>query len=221
MDIKDKISKLLALSESPNEHEAQLALQKAKELMTQHRLSVEDLTPQSRVIHRETDVTFSKRRDSWTLALAGVIAENYCCRAFSRRRSGMQTRKVCFAGFPADIELCERVFRYALDCVKGWIANTTRRNKSLYSAQELSALSNSYAKGYIAGVYTSLRKQQKDQQEWGLIASPRSEVDESVRDLRTERVAGEDEIVKSIYLVGFKDGVQFSVSDKLEGRGKE
>ena len=36
-DYKDKIKKLLALAESPNEHEAKAALLKARQLMAEHR----------------------------------------------------------------------------------------------------------------------------------------------------------------------------------------
>ena len=39
VNYKDKIEKLLALSQSPNEHEARAALLKARELMAEHKLS--------------------------------------------------------------------------------------------------------------------------------------------------------------------------------------
>ena len=42
-DIKDKIAKLLALAESPNENEAKLALLKARKLMAKHKLSEKDI----------------------------------------------------------------------------------------------------------------------------------------------------------------------------------
>lgn len=38
MDYKDKIKKLLALAESPNENEAQAALLKARQLMAEHKI---------------------------------------------------------------------------------------------------------------------------------------------------------------------------------------
>ena len=42
-DYSEKIKKLLALAESPNEHEAKAALLKAKELMAEHKLSELDV----------------------------------------------------------------------------------------------------------------------------------------------------------------------------------
>lgn len=38
-DYKEKIRKLLALAESPNEHEARAALLKARELMAEYKLT--------------------------------------------------------------------------------------------------------------------------------------------------------------------------------------
>ena len=53
-DIKDKISKLLALAESPNENEARMALLKARELMAQYKLTPEEITREkSEVVKRE------------------------------------------------------------------------------------------------------------------------------------------------------------------------
>ena len=43
MNIRDRIAKLLALSESPTEHEAKAALLKARELMATHKPRPEDI----------------------------------------------------------------------------------------------------------------------------------------------------------------------------------
>ena len=42
-DYKEKIRKLLALAESPNEHEARAALLKARQLMAEHKLTETEL----------------------------------------------------------------------------------------------------------------------------------------------------------------------------------
>lgn len=222
MNVRDKIAKLLALSESPNENEAAQALLKAKELMMQHKLSMQDLSEgDAQVLHRETDITFSKRRNAWTLMLANVIAENYCCRAFSRRRSRQQTRHICLAGFLADVELCERVLRYALGCIHAWIGATVRINRDLYTTKERNALADSYAKGYIAGIYTAYRRQAAaHEKEWALVSVVPSKVDDSVGAFRTEKISEDGEVVRSIYNVGFSDGVRFCVRDKLTNRAQ-
>ena len=42
-DYKEKIKKLLALAESPNEHEAKAALLKARQLMAEHKIAEAEL----------------------------------------------------------------------------------------------------------------------------------------------------------------------------------
>lgn len=42
-NIKEKIAKLLALTESPNESEAKAAMLKARELMAEHKILMSDL----------------------------------------------------------------------------------------------------------------------------------------------------------------------------------
>ena len=53
-DVKDKIAKLLALAESPNENEAKAALLKARELMAQHKLRPEEWPPGTFPLKRAT-----------------------------------------------------------------------------------------------------------------------------------------------------------------------
>ena len=43
VDYKEKIKKLLSLSKSPNEHEAQSALAKAQQLMAEHKISMAEV----------------------------------------------------------------------------------------------------------------------------------------------------------------------------------
>lgn len=209
---------MLALSQSPNEHEARLALLKAKELMMEHGLSMQDLMAEDiRVIHHETAFTYSRRRNAWTLQLAGVIAENYCCRAFCRRRGRQQTRTVCLAGFPDDVLVCEKALGYALDCISAWTRRMTRLNQRLYSVQEMGCLCDSYARGYIAGLYMACRRRaQNYENEWALVAAVPNAVDESVANLKTECISAGGSIIRSIYNIGFGDGLRFCMADKLE-----
>lgn len=64
-EIKKKIAKLLALSSSPNEKEAQEALLKARELMAKHKLSPEECQQGSsaKVVMRTVGVECTKMTD--------------------------------------------------------------------------------------------------------------------------------------------------------------
>ena len=62
----EKIKNLLALAQSPNEHEARAALLKARELMARHKISERELSETDLNVETNmTGITFSKRRDPW------------------------------------------------------------------------------------------------------------------------------------------------------------
>lgn len=115
---KEKIKKLLALSESSNEHEAKAALLKAKQLMIEHKITESDLTDrESKVKKIKSGVTYSARRDPWIPLLADTLARNYLCQFVRFSRKGMQTKGVGFWGLEDDAEICTKVFEYAVDCI--------------------------------------------------------------------------------------------------------
>lgn len=86
-NIKDKIAKLLALAESPNENEAKAALLKARELMAEHKLRPEEVVKADKVkvIREVLDVTCTAMTNPWAVSLSAIIAEHYCCRAYRNR----------------------------------------------------------------------------------------------------------------------------------------
>lgn len=93
-DYKDKIRKLLALAQSPEEAEAKAALLRARELMAQHKLTEADLEEAKKQAVRDvkTDITCSKRRDPWIVGLSAVIGEHYCRRRYRRPPSASEKR---------------------------------------------------------------------------------------------------------------------------------
>lgn len=76
--IIEKIKKLLALSQSPNQEEAERAAEKARELLTKYDLSVdqfEDIQVEEKIIKQ-----FLKKPNLWRLTIFGTISEFYFCR---------------------------------------------------------------------------------------------------------------------------------------------
>lgn len=166
---------------------------------------------------RETDVTFSKRRVPWTLQLANVFAENCRCRAFSRRRGRQQTRTVCLVGFLGDVDLCEHRLKRALKEIQLWMYNAARRNGELYTRQEFSQITDSYARGYIAGIYagTHCRTGEKEQ---ALVPRSFGEADRAVENMRVEQIVPEREVIRAIFNIGYHDGLRFDRACRLESR---
>ena len=116
-NIRDKIAGLLALSESPNEHEAKAALLKARELMVKYKLRPEECVKKEKVtvIRQNVDVSCTAMTNPWVVELSVVIAEHYCCRAFRTRYKGMKQNQIGFVGLEDDFEVCKRIFLYAYE----------------------------------------------------------------------------------------------------------
>jgi hypothetical protein len=77
-NIVEKVKKLLALSKSPNQAEAELAAEKAREMIMKYNLSAEDLDEQE--ILRYGFLTSRKKPKVWRLVSAKEISEFYFCR---------------------------------------------------------------------------------------------------------------------------------------------
>ena len=75
-NIKEKIAKLLALAESPNENEAKAALLKARALMVQHKLRPEECTGKKEKVVTKVlaDIKCTTMTDFWIYKLSDVIA---------------------------------------------------------------------------------------------------------------------------------------------------
>ncbi len=171
MDYIDKIRKLFALADNPNEEEAKAALLKARKLMAEHKLTDRDIKDVGgeELVTLESKYTCTSIRDSWLLKLSGVIAYNYCCSARSYKEWNKKTRYVHFVGFDDDVHVCLEVFEYAV----GFIHNEFARIKNdldSYYRKDLRTLCNSYAYGFCAGLKNMYQRQSEEiQNEYGLV----------------------------------------------------
>lgn len=122
--IKDKIAKLLNLSESQvNEHEAANAARKARILMDKHQLSLIDIErgePTEELVSAVAS-DYSSRWPLWKTSIAVAIAElNDCICDFHCRipLDRKYERAIRFKGFASDVELCGSLFYYILDVIE-------------------------------------------------------------------------------------------------------
>ena len=217
VDIREKIQKLLALSESSNEHEAYAALMKARELIAKNKLDERDFEKkeEKKVIKTMSiqGLSFSMRRDQ-------VVSENYCCKVFFEMKK--RTRYVNFSGLSEDVDICTDVFRYALECARSGIEKEKRKYYKA-TAKEKSTISDSYGCGFVKGLNEAFIKQnQENERDWGLILKCPKEVsnfiDNLTETINTNCKKGVDE---SIYQDGYAEGKQFTTRKKLgEENGK-
>lgn len=217
---REKIRKLLALAESPNEHEAKAALLKARQLMAEHKLTEAELKDVERkeVKNVLTDITCSKRRNPWIVDLSAVIGENYCCRGYRTHGYGRQTQEIGFVGFEDDVEICVEIFKYAVDCALSGIKQIKREN-SCYSSKYTKRLSDSFGCGFSRGISEAFEKQQeKNEAGWGLVLVIPKEVEEATQDWKSEAFQARtaEEISAGAYRVGYYEGKEFDPARRLQ-----
>lgn len=230
-DCKDKIRKLLALSESPNEHEAKAALLKAKQLMAEHKITELDIKDVEKQEVRKilTGITCSKRRNPWMVALSAVIGENYCCQAYRDHRWGEQTQQIGFVGLEDDIEICIAIFKYAVECV---MAEHKRMKKKYspengYSSPEARAwvkrTLDGYGFGFAKGVNIAfeeqrIEKEQSGDAEFALVMVMPTEVKDACSNFghKSFRGAAQEQMSRDSYFDGIDDGKNFSPERRLQ-----
>lgn len=220
-DYREKIRRLLALAESPNENEAKAALLKARELMARHKLTekdVRDAEPQ-KVTRMLTDITCSKRRDPWCVSLSAIIGENYCCKAFHNHSKGSQTQTVGFIGFEDDVALCAEIFKYAVDCVRSEV----KRIKRKYADQTgdyIKCRCDSFGYGFNAGLKAAFTAQTEEHQQWGLVLVTPKEVQDAADKIGKPtqfRSRSQNSLFGNEFAHGYKQGQEFDPQRRLAG----
>lgn len=164
----DKIRKLLALAQSDNTGEAENALLFARKLMAEYKLTERDVADAKRpgkLAHEVYEAyTFSNLVNTWMLGLAKVIAENHCCCACFRFRTGSKVKRVKISGLDDDPKVAVVLFDYAVQHILtvskmnrtrnlAWITDRRARN-----AKDR-AFTQSYAEGFTAGLASRYREQ--------------------------------------------------------------
>lgn len=120
----DKIRKLLALTGSPNKAEAELAAQRAHELLTKYNLDIADL--QEKEIG-ELEALSGRNIKEWRRALAINIASLYYCRSL-RTNYGSGYYKISFAGQLHNVIIAKSIFEYLEKTVLREARNSIRKN---------------------------------------------------------------------------------------------
>jgi hypothetical protein len=121
--IIDKVRKLLALSESPNEHEAALAASKAQAFLEEHQLSMLDIkTEEGPATSAERlDIDTKSRFELWEQLLFGGLEGIFGvqCLQIQRTRGRRTIRFKRFViGLPEDILLFKDAYQYLADTVR-------------------------------------------------------------------------------------------------------
>lgn len=216
--VKEKIQKLLALAQSPNENEAKAALLKAKELMAKNKLTdadFEDLKEQELKSFQCTDVAWTTDSGRiWMVDLAKLICDEYLCVAAWSTPRGSRTHALVITGMEDDLEICKSVIGYAVGFIEGRIKYLQRK----FRMQDPKTVANSYATGFILGLELAFEEQRTEHPEWGLVVVKHEEVKKFEDGLGSKSVktkqAGFDPLT---YMKGQTDGQNFNKRKAING----
>lgn len=217
-DIKEKIKKLLALAQSPNEHEAKAALLKAKELMAKNKMSDADFEEKDLTLKSFEAEDIQWTTDSgriWMTDLCRLICDNYCCSAAWKTPRGTRTHILVITGIGDDLEICKAVVGYAVGFVEGQIDRLARR----YRTMDPKVVANSYALGFIAGLEMAYEDQKDEHPEWGLVVVKPDEVRKYEEGLGQKSVrTRKTEFNPAAHAAGLKDGTNFNPNKVLTAK---
>lgn len=125
----DKIKALFALSKSPNQSEAELALAKANELMEKYQISMKEVSERElgSVTREEYEVAGVKTKYNFIYFVAKAAAELFDCACVTN--NDLYCNKFDFIGYPNDIEAARATFEYLWGAWLGICDGDLRRAK--------------------------------------------------------------------------------------------
>ena len=124
--IVERLRKVLALTNSPVEGEAQAAAAMLAKLLTAYNLDIADLEKKGAASPgiKKTAHDLGKAAFKWKLDLAEAIAEFYFCHSLVNR----ETKTVAFVGRPDNVESLQMLYGWFIDQIKRISAEERRKH---------------------------------------------------------------------------------------------
>lgn len=214
-----RIKKLLSLSQSHNENEAQLALAKAQELMIKHHINENQIESDEKpqIIHLKTDYYFTSYKNSYLGYGIDEISDLYLCKVIFYSYKGSSKQYIKLIGYRDDCKTLEKVIGFIKSNVDSW----TRKLKKEYlldDNQMINNCKNDYGIGFCRGL-KSLLEMQRDriQQEEGLVISTPKEAQDYVDGLegllsfKNANVSYNQSLID----LGMSDGMQANIQNSI------
>lgn len=162
--LHETLRKVLALTSSPVEGEAQAAAAMLAKLLTKHNLSIADLEHRGKAAPgvREQGHDLGKAAFKWKLDLADGIAEFYYCVPLVDRTA----KTVAFVGRPDNVESLTMLYVWLIDQIKQ-VAAIERRNHAASTGEHVDPLrwQVSFGAGSARRLIERLREAKERQQQ--------------------------------------------------------
>ena len=157
--ILEKIQKLMSLADSPNESEAQSAMDKAQALMVQYNISISDISvsDESNDII-EDSIKETGRLSSWESVLMSAVAKvNYCDAFVTRSRRAGKT-KLVMVGKPHHVAIAKAMFDYLS-------ATVERECKRVKTENPIDTVGRSWSASFKLGCASRIASRLKEKME--------------------------------------------------------
>ncbi|MCI1478100.1 MAG: DUF2786 domain-containing protein [Clostridium beijerinckii] len=223
-DIIFKIQRLLALSKSSNENEAQNAMMMAQRLLVKYKLSIKDVEQYKKdfikVDENRTGIKF--RGSNWKANLSKIIADNFGCYLFYRTG---KTHEICFYGKEEDVIICNIVLEYAIKSINSNGDKLIKKLKHDRRRKHFNGIKNDYALGFVKGLDERFKEQLKSNEEWALVLVKDQVVIDSYKSFSSNFGTIQTQVNFNKHLFAFKlgkeDGKNFDISNKIENEVEE
>ncbi len=224
--VLDKVKKLLALGESPNESEASLAISKAHELLKQYNLSMSDIKIEQSDIVDEVFIT-QDGISSWKVGLINHVAKlNYCelYRSKTLKMDGSYEATFNLVGKQHNTIVCHHMTEYLL-------ATLDRMGKSL-SGYGRNAI-ESYKSGLADTIMTRIQNMMKEDEvesveSSALVVQEKANIDQYFEDLKNNgsslskyTVPKKDNKDWDLYAKGRREGHHVSLNTQIGGSASD
>lgn len=148
--IKIRIKKLLALSKSPNENEASLAMKMANDLIAQYRLNESEFSD-----YTSKAVKSTKRFVEWRAVLANAVEQLYATYHYK----DINTGRFVFYGEELDVFMSTEMYKYLVKTIDRMAKQNIRQNAKYKYRQSYRAgiASRLYGRIYELGQQCSWR----------------------------------------------------------------
>lgn len=154
--IIEKVRKLLALSDSDNEHEAALAMQRAGEILSRYRLTLDALAEEEGLVHRTIDTgqqTLPVHRKSICSLLETCFAVRVICASLYDPRADCSFKTIELLGREEQVAIAEHCYHF----LENRLQTLWEKNRRSFGGNGRIA-KKSYYLGLLAGFRETLEQ---------------------------------------------------------------
>jgi hypothetical protein len=158
--IIEKIKKLLALSNSCNEHEAALAASHVQRLLSEHNLAMADIETSPKPEKADkVETAVAKTMPKWLRHLCSGVSDAFDCQAIHNPATGTMT----FIGVGTDVQIAAYTFTYLDKTIRRLCAAYMKQQASTaISTRHRELIRHSYYLGAVSTINQRLTSQKKE-----------------------------------------------------------